>query len=368
MTTVSGAREESAITVWGKTMLAMSQKAEAEKAIKLAAAEAANPGSTIVQLSDEAKARKAADDWKKESIAAIYEKARIENQRWMPGVQSTGNETTQELNGLISKASASDQEAYVQREMTQLDATIAVYEIIYKHAEMTHTSKISPLTEERKAHLRVVVERGIRQRIGYAGDGLTPFGLSTETRQVQHSPWPEKSAPPASDFPSTAKAAPDDWLRSDLERLRSKMGAGKLGKSDADPTDISKQLAVAQQRIDALQTEFSAIAEVWKQAADRGEKWALPHVVDPTSDNTGVNNFRYEESNEMYAPNIVGLSLNVAKWSLAVVESSGRDPSYSGVNFHSRYGDQVITTFNDYVTAAKDYISKLESQSPSHSG
>lgn len=95
---------------------------------------------------------------------------------------------------------------------------------------------------------------------------------------------------------------------------------------------------MVQQRIDALQFEYAAILEIWQKAAERGEKWALPQPHDPSADNTGVNNFRYEESHEMYASNIVGLSLETAKWSLAVIESDIRDPGYAGIHFHSRYG------------------------------
>ena len=355
MTTISGASEESAISVWGKAMIAQSQKAEAKKAEAKAAAEAANPGSTVVKLSDEAKAKAAAADWYKQSMDAIDEKFRIAEAQWAPAVIANG----EDKNSVVAKlgsASAAEKEAFVQRELIKFDKSMAKYAVGTKYLELLEpgrTARAGSLSEKEIASSRMVTELFARGFIGH----MEWINSGRPTEAVQQG---GQSAAPVVRMDNGGI----DALRLSLNVARQGMGVD----TDADVQrhalsvpGLTELLAAAQQRIDALQSEYGKLTEIWKAAADRGEKWALPHIPDPNADNTGVNTFRYEESQHTYAPNIADLTLKTAKWSLAIIESELKDPELARMSFHSRYGDQVITDMKSYVIAAKDYISKLES-------
>lgn len=372
MTTISGAGEESAITAWGKTMLAQSQKANAERDAA-EAAEIANPGSTTVTLSDEVKAIRSAMEWRERSIQAIQEKASIQLAQWDHAVRTAGTDEESSLYAKFANAGEAEKEAYVQRKLIDFDTRRAFYDLSQQFSKLVNIPVSGGTSDAEYARMRERTEEYARYDVllysndPYIHTRSAPDDMVTPSNAQQNI----KDVAPAAQVKNTEQSiAAAQHAR--LDQMRQAMGAGSGAATDpavqkyALPSapgqaSTAEQLAVAQLRIDKVQSEFGALAEIWQKAAERGEKWALPDVPNPSADNTGVNTFRYEENNHRYLPDIADLSLEVAKWSLAIVESDIRNSRYPDIQFHSHYGDQEITDMGSYVAAAKDHISKLES-------
>jgi hypothetical protein len=320
--------------------------------------------STVVTLSDEAKTMKAATDWLMRSKRAIVEKAHIELAQWDHAVRTAGTDDQSTLYAKFANAGEAEKEAYVQRKLIKYDASIAMHAISRKFQELTAHPISKDLSDDELVSRRDQLESIWRDDVITWSKGPIVHNPSaphpSNVQQNEQGVAPVERVKPTVESIAAAQ-------RARLEQQRQAMGAGTGTASDpavkkyalAIP-GTAERLVEAEQRIDKVQSEFGALAEIWKKAAERGEKWALPHVPDPSADNTGVNTFRYEENHETYAPNIASLSLKVAKWSLGIMENAIGNPLYAGTRLHSRYGDQVITDYADYVIAAKDYISKLE--------
>lgn len=364
MTTVTAAPEDSAFTAWGKRLIAKGQEMAAAKAAEKAAAVAAGLApveepSTVVKLSDEAKALKDAQEWFNRGMKAINEKLRIEEAKWSHAVKPDSTDTSSTLRTKFGSAISAEKEAYVQLELAKIEhgfANGALYEQYQRLIKQTSS------TQYTDAYLRTAIlgaENTLRIQVN--AWSAAPDGTSTPAI-----PWP------ASTTPATPRPTPktqDELIQLSLDQQRQKMGVTTGGADDpvvqryarvAPPGEPSfaDQIAVAQQRIDAVKSEYGALAEVWNKAAERGEAWAQPKPPAPPS--TGYNTFRYEENTVIRRTNVAYLPLEMARKSLEFGEFLATSKLLETSTFTSRYGDQAITDVQTYIAALKDHISKLE--------
>ena len=131
-----------------------------------------------------------------------------------------------------------------------------------------------------------------------------------------------------------------------------------------------EKAAFVQQRLDQLDAAEAFYAK-HREEIEKNNTTASPTGQSAAENPTGTpvaKYHRYEESREMYLPNISDLSLENAKKALGIVELKIENHEDVGRNVHGHYGNQAISDLNTYLAALKDHISKLEiSVSPASS-
>ena len=171
----------------------------------------------------------------------------------------------------FSKASASEKEAYVQRNLADFDDAMAEHELFQKYMALRQGNVL--LDEEpRFSAAEIAAQRE-----------ATELALRNEVIRLSAGPSEEtaKSSLPM-ESPEKAQAA----LKAEMDQLRKDMGAGSGAADDPEvqkyalalpgPKSNAEQLAEAQQCIDAVQSEYDGLAQVREDAAARGEAWAQP--------------------------------------------------------------------------------------------
>ena len=234
------------------------------------AAEEAGTSGQGVALKLPAGEKDRVEAWYYRALDTLFEKDRIESAPWAHGLRFNGDDEVT-LSIRFSKASAAEKEAYVQRGLAAFDSATAQHALFLKYQALKSDSILSEVepgySTEEIARRREVEELGLRKEALRLSEGPA----SLPVREVRPQPTPEE-------IRAAEKAA--------MDRLRQSMDAGsgaaddpavrKYAKPLPGPASTEEQLAAAQARIDAVLSEYDGIAQVWKDAAARGEKWAQP--------------------------------------------------------------------------------------------
>lgn len=395
MTSVSGTGEESAVNTWLAGMIAKGQQRIAEQAAAKAAAAAAAEAAglppvadTVVELSDEAKARAAAHDWYRRADDALAEKDRILKAQWADAVKLGEIRTPDALRAKFSVATAAQKEAYVQLELIDFDTSMARDALDRQYCELINDFGRGPgYSDEEIARIRLEREFYVRQDVeiySKVSPGISRSGTSQATKTA--SPAEPITAPAVAETSAASqkKAAQsmEEHILAELTRLRLSMGAGTGADSDPavqryarpsnGPMSTAEQLAAVQRSLEAAQSEYETVSALWQAAAARGEPWAVPQPRPPAAESSSTSTSSahegdplYDAHHTTYAPEISYLTPETAKSFLKIIEDRMKRPDAAEFRFQSGYGDQAITDIKVYAAALKDFINAHEPQKPS---